>query len=305
MAYRATTDVNDLAVNGAVLGSLIYFDGTEWTPTTSALLDDSTDTLSFNGDTSLYRFAANTLRTPGYMRVDLDAQIEGNVVAFGTDSKLLLQSQDNLSNVVYDTRQAGDIAARHQMLADGTISWGDGTNPVDVDLYRSSLGELTTNGSHNFNGSIQVTGFIVGSGSDSNLSLQNQDNATNPTYLARVAGDSQDRHSMRADGLMKWGDGTNPLDTNLYRLGSDLLGTDDAFYVGQYLQVTGDAYICTSSLDTLSFFGAGGSSQVSAYTVTNVTPDKSYDANATTVDELADVLGTLIADLQSYGLLDT
>lgn len=41
----------------------------------------------------------------------------------------------------------------------------------------------------------------------------------------------------------------------------------------------------------------------SAYTPTNVTTDRSYDANATTVDELADVLGTLIADLQTAGVI--
>jgi hypothetical protein len=41
----------------------------------------------------------------------------------------------------------------------------------------------------------------------------------------------------------------------------------------------------------------------SAYTITNVTTDRAYDANATTVDELADVLGTLIADLKTKGIL--
>lgn len=40
-----------------------------------------------------------------------------------------------------------------------------------------------------------------------------------------------------------------------------------------------------------------------AYTPTNVTTDRAFDANATTTDELADVLGTLIADLQARGLL--
>lgn len=53
----------------------------------------------------------------------------------------------------------------------------------------------------------------------------------------------------------------------------------------------------------LGLFGATPVSRTAAYTPTNVTPDRSYDANATTTDELADVLGTLIADLQSYGLL--
>lgn len=40
----------------------------------------------------------------------------------------------------------------------------------------------------------------------------------------------------------------------------------------------------------------------SAYTITNVTTDRSYDANATTLDEIADTLGTLIADLQARGI---
>lgn len=41
----------------------------------------------------------------------------------------------------------------------------------------------------------------------------------------------------------------------------------------------------------------------SAYTPTNVTTDRAYDANSTDVAELADVLGTLIADLKSNGII--
>lgn len=41
----------------------------------------------------------------------------------------------------------------------------------------------------------------------------------------------------------------------------------------------------------------------SAYTPTNVTTDRTFDANATTLDEIADTLGTLIADLQAQGLI--
>jgi len=53
----------------------------------------------------------------------------------------------------------------------------------------------------------------------------------------------------------------------------------------------------------IGFFGIAPAARAAAYTPTNVTTDRAYDANATTVDELADVLGTLIADLQTYGLL--
>jgi hypothetical protein len=53
----------------------------------------------------------------------------------------------------------------------------------------------------------------------------------------------------------------------------------------------------------IGFFGVSPEGQASAYTITNVTPDRSYDANSTTLDEVADTLGTLVSDLQSYGLL--
>jgi hypothetical protein len=43
--------------------------------------------------------------------------------------------------------------------------------------------------------------------------------------------------------------------------------------------------------------------RAATYKPTNVTTDRIYDASATTLDELADVVGTLIADLQTLGFL--
>lgn len=53
----------------------------------------------------------------------------------------------------------------------------------------------------------------------------------------------------------------------------------------------------------IGFFGATPAVKPSAYTPSNVSTDRAFDANATTLDEIADVLGTLIADLQSLGLI--
>jgi hypothetical protein len=39
------------------------------------------------------------------------------------------------------------------------------------------------------------------------------------------------------------------------------------------------------------------------YTPTNVSTDRSFDADSTTLAELADVVGTIIADLQASGLI--
>lgn len=55
-------------------------------------------------------------------------------------------------------------------------------------------------------------------------------------------------------------------------------------------------YLDTSNVPQYQTFGA--------YTLTNVTTDRAYDANATTTDELADVLGTLIGDLKAKGVID-
>jgi hypothetical protein len=53
---------------------------------------------------------------------------------------------------------------------------------------------------------------------------------------------------------------------------------------------------------TVAFFGVTPVAQSAAYTPTNVVPDRAYDAAATTVSELANVLGAVIADLQAIGI---
>ena len=40
------------------------------------------------------------------------------------------------------------------------------------------------------------------------------------------------------------------------------------------------------------------------FTITNAVTDRAYDANSTTVEELADVLATLIDDLQTKGVIE-
>lgn len=98
--------------------------------------------------------------------------------------------------------------------------------------------------------------------------------------------------------------------------------TADATSTGPVNITTGDASSTTSggiflttgtagttrggiSLDApfIGFYGTTPAAQSAAYTITNVTPTRTYDADSTTLDEIADVLGTLIADLQLTGLI--
>lgn len=67
--------------------------------------------------------------------------------------------------------------------------------------------------------------------------------------------------------------------------------------------VTIDTTQGTKIHNNIGFYGATPVAQGAAWTITNVTTDRTYDANSTTVAELADALGTLIAELQSNGLL--
>lgn len=81
-------------------------------------------------------------------------------------------------------------------------------------------------------------------------------------------------------------------------------GTNNrAFWVVSGTSTIGGALEHTGS--TLGLFGATPASQPAAYTVSNGTTVRTYDADATTVAELADVLATLIGDLQSLGAVAT
>jgi hypothetical protein len=59
--------------------------------------------------------------------------------------------------------------------------------------------------------------------------------------------------------------------------------------------VKADSYL---ALTRVNLAGA-----LTTYAEANVTTDRAFDANATTLDEVADVLGTLIADLRGRGLV--
>ena len=85
------------------------------------------------------------------------------------------------------------------------------------------------------------------------------------------------------------------------------LGDQSSYLSGRSNSGTPTLDIATTDLyvksTKLGFYSVTPVARPAAYTPTNVTTDRSYDANSTTVDELADVLGTLIADLQSLGLV--
>lgn len=69
------------------------------------------------------------------------------------------------------------------------------------------------------------------------------------------------------------------------------------------LNTTTGSKIGTGITQKLGFWNATPVIQDTGWAVTNETSDKVFDANATSLDEIADVLGTLIETLKTYGLL--
>jgi hypothetical protein len=61
--------------------------------------------------------------------------------------------------------------------------------------------------------------------------------------------------------------------------------------------------IMSNAAGKVGFFGAAAVAQPAAYTVSNGSVDRTFDANSTTIDELSDIIATLISDLQSVGLV--
>jgi len=76
-----------------------------------------------------------------------------------------------------------------------------------------------------------------------------------------------------------------------------------------WIDVTGDlAYVCVDSTENTAVWDlmAAGAITPSAEVwagITNDTEDRVMNADATTIDEVADILGTLIADLVATGIL--
>ena len=106
--------------------------------------------------------------------------------------------------------------------------------------------------------------------------------------------------------------GTKPLDVSSTTMCTNLNADQvDGYDLNQDVTTSGSPTFATLTLSgdlnhdgsNIGFFGTAPAAQAAAYTASNVTTDRSFDADTVAVAELADVVGTLITDLQSYGLL--
>lgn len=94
-------------------------------------------------------------------------------------------------------------------------------------LTLQSGGITVSSGNLTLTGSVIITGDTSQTGKVATFGFS----TASPGFTTTVGGDAQDRYRVMANGLTEWGDGTALRDVNLYRVGADILGTDDNFRV--------------------------------------------------------------------------
>ena len=130
-------------------------------------------------------------------------------------------------------------------------------------------------------------------------------NGSNSTAIIAFKTLASDTETVRIDGLGNFGLGTTTFGTDSVKVMALKNGTApsanvaDCFHFYAADQTAGNSapHFRTEAGDVIKLYKTG------TYTPTNVSADRAFDANATSIDEIADVLGTLIADLQLTGLL--
>lgn len=223
--------------------------------------------INFGGDISLYRSAADVLTLEDRLRI---------VRALSNDLAITAEV-------------TGDTHARFYINSSGNLVWGPGNATQDVNLYRSAADTLKTDDA-----------FIIGGATLSiptGYASIRHSAASNAILTGSVVADAQDRLRIEAGGVIRFGSGSAVQDTNLYRGGTDVLKTDDAFYsVGNLESDTNLVLKGGSSYLSLRAAASSGQ-QLSAFRVSTDTVDR-FKWNAAGKLEWGD--GTLAVDTNLY-----
>jgi hypothetical protein len=244
-------------------------------------------------DTNLYRSAANILKTDDKLEVD------SLRVGASTTAGWVLTS-DASGNATWAAPSGGGggyatiaeegvaLTARSTLNFIGsgiTAADNAGSTRTDVTLA-TALNNIVSNSAQTFGGvktfSSSITALndlnFEGSSSIIRFNLNNSGQYVTADSAAFIS------HDLSIDRL---------------RLGVADVGVAGAVAtpaVGLQLAASGASPL-------LGFFGTAPVARSTGWSATNVTSDTAFDANSTTVAELADVLGTLIDTLKTYGLL--
>jgi hypothetical protein len=271
--------------------------------------------LVLGGDASLFRAAANVLETEDQFRAQ-----ELIVANYGDDQQ-----------VIIGLRGPASEAAIMFGSAEDTVLYRSGANEMALGTGDSLwLGSATGSGG-SFVQMWEQSADPAAPAANAMRLYSKDDGSGNSRLYLRNAGENK---KVLLDGDVAGAGGTLPVSDTDVRVDRDAAGvvairdlgdtdyrdlkaraitalnsvtTDDLIVNADAsitnLAVSGQTTLGDAGTDAIGFYGATPAVRSTGWSATNVTSDKVFDANSTTVAELADVLGTLIDTLKTYGLI--
>jgi hypothetical protein len=237
--------------------------------------------------------------------------VNGNVVDIEGDTVNQCMTIDGQAGGAYDTRyvsvngnvlRGGDEGIRLKQFDKvsivGNIIEGTGTHGIEAN-------EMGDDGPHvniSANTFANIGGIAVyfpSSNNSDNLNISVTGNLLDgtsgtPTSFCQIRGES-------GFALERVIVSNNLIKGNCSSADIDIQWADTAVVTGNISDGNSDN-LSAGNITTL-VATANSWVETSAYTPTNVSTDRSYDADTVLVAELADVVGTLIADLQTQGVI--
>lgn len=225
-------------------------------------------------DTNLYRSAVNLLKTddsfqaatvgigttPGSLSLSVSRSASGQVAQLtrtstaDTSPVLLVLAGDTSTAQAIGISVNGDGVSRLGIDPTGKLTWGDGTNARDVNLYRGSAGVLKTDESLTVSGTLgvgqaagaaiklgvsnsaagQLAGFTRTSTTDSSpvVVILAGDTSTSSALALSVNGDANNRFAIDPTGILGWGSGSTTRDVTLFRASAGVLETAGTLHAG-------------------------------------------------------------------------
>lgn len=204
------------------------------TLTLGAITPTSVNSLTLASQTNGFTIAGGT--TSKTLTVPLDASVSGTNTGDETEStiktKLGITTLSGSNTGDQDLNAYAPIASP---TFTGTVA---GITAEMVGLGTTSTPQFAQLGL----GKAKATGVVLAmktlnASTVWGFKMEN-DNTVNVPFGFYVTGDAQMRFDATATGILEWGDGTNALDTNLYRSAANVLKTDDAFIAGAGINST-------------------------------------------------------------------
>jgi len=181
---------------------------------------------STSADVSLYRLGPSYLGTDGAFLASGGLNTPNTLNLQGNTS-YIYSGASTLGYAVIISRANGDADNRFTLSNSGHMYFGDGTNPVDVQLRRYTAGYMGIEGGLRLTNNLHFDAQTLGG----------------TILAAQAVGDSNFRFLLDNNGTLKWGPGNAAQDVNLYRAAANVLKTDDALQVAGTLTGLGDVYV--------------------------------------------------------------